>query len=338
MLIVTRQCNFRCNYCGQQHEDKIMASEVYDYVLSLIEKKITKREYSSVSISFFGGEPLLAYNNIVKFLRKLNKLSIKYSFKYDSGMTTNAYLLTPNRFDTLVKLGCDSYQITVDGMDYIHNKNRHLRNYHPTWQKIIDNLKYMISTDYDFCISLRTNFNEDFLESADTFYEFVKNNLNDHRIEIYFETIKNHGNENTPNTLDTIGGIVAESEIAHILKSKNLHCSNIFAKPCNYVCKASNPNFYVIDFDATLKKCSHLLDIEDNTVGYLDFNGKINIDEILLSKWNFSDYLSVDTCSDCKLHPLCFGKRCPIDLVKGCFWCEKSVKETNLLELLRAYL
>ena len=338
MLIVTRNCNFNCVYCGQNHENKNMSKEVYDSVLKCIEVVITKREYSSLSITFFGGEPLLSFGDIVMFLRQLKLLSIKYDFTFTSGMTTNAYLLTPDRFNELVENGCTDFQITLDGMSSTHDQTRILKNNNPTWGIIVDNLKYMVSTDHAFRVTLRTNFNMEILNGLGDFYDFVKANFDDNRFQIYFETIKDHGNENTPDTLNGVEELISDISIAKMLKDRGLRTSNIFLKPCNLVCGASNPNFFVVDTDGTLKKCSHLLDVIDNAVGHITSDGDLVIDNgILNSKWVFNDYLSISECKDCRLVPLCFGKRCPIDIVKDCFRCNKVIREASIIEKLKQF-
>ena len=40
MLIVTRQCNLRCVYCGQPHLDEKMDEETYDLVLNFIDSVV----------------------------------------------------------------------------------------------------------------------------------------------------------------------------------------------------------------------------------------------------------------------------------------------------------
>lgn len=124
-------------------------------------------------------------------------------------------------------------------MDYTHDKTRPLVNGKGTWQTIINNMKYMISTDKTFKISLRTNYNADVADSLINFYKYINENLNDKRISIYYETIKNQGNDKTPAILSEVEGLLLNIEIIGIIKEQNLTCSNVSSRnmPCSRVLK-----------------------------------------------------------------------------------------------------
>lgn len=53
MLIVTRQCNFRCIYCAQEHVDLKMSQSTYDNIYLWIKKLVEHKEINEVEISFF---------------------------------------------------------------------------------------------------------------------------------------------------------------------------------------------------------------------------------------------------------------------------------------------
>ena len=85
-------------------------------------------------------------------------------------------------------------------------------------------------------------------ESLVEFYNYVGEKLNDKRIKIYYETIKNHGNENTPDTICGIEELVLDVDIAQLIRENNLTCNNCTTRlmPCSRVCYASKPNFFII--------------------------------------------------------------------------------------------
>lgn len=342
-LIVTRQCNFRCVYCGQKHEsNKRMSREIYDRVLLMIEKTCHDKKIDSVSISFFGGEPLLECEGILYFLEKLQGLSKKTGIPYYAGMTTNAYLLTKNNFERLAQLNCLDYQITLDGMDETHDKKRYLIGKRKTWKTIVDNLLYIKSTDYPFKIILRTNFDTEVLQSVDSYLNFVSENLNDDRILMYHETIKDHGNPEQNEYMSQSEAILSNVEISRLLKEKGLKSSLVFSSttPACSMCRAGIPDFYVIDYDGSIKRCTHRLDTEPNYLGNLSDDGSMIIDPSLDAKWIYRDYLSDDECKECKLLPLCFGKQCPVARVDPQleFDCNKDLCALELEEILRVHL
>ncbi len=345
MLVVTRECNFRCVYCGQPHISQRMDFETYEAVLKFVKNQILLHNYKKVRVSFFGGEPLLEVDNICIFLEKLrdmlNCLSTEENtIEYEAGMSTNGYLLTPQNFEKLTDLKCVFYQISIDGMPEVHDKMRPLVSGKGTWQRIIDNISYMIKSEKLFNITLRTNFNSDVAESLLLFYEFVGLNFKDERINIYYETIKNQGNEFTPEILTGIEEVVFDIDIAGIVKSNNLRCGNATSRllPSGWVCYASKPNFFVFDSKNQILKCSHVLDSDSNVIGKLHQDGTFDFYETTYQKWVYNDYLFIEKCQKCKALPLCFGKRCPNSLISyGNVGCNVDMVEVEIEGLLNSY-
>lgn len=56
-------------------------------------------------------------------------------------MTTNAYLLSTDVFNGLVRSGVYFFQITVDGLEHTHNRQRPLKSGAGSFEKIISNLR-----------------------------------------------------------------------------------------------------------------------------------------------------------------------------------------------------
>lgn len=345
MLVVTRQCNFRCVYCGQSHLNVKMSAGHYDVILKFIEKQILTYRYKKVRITFFGGEPLLEIEKICLFLEKLKKLLYDLSselneIRYEAGMSTNGYLLTPSTFERLTKLNCDFYQISVDGMPLTHNKMRPLSSGTDTWKQITDNLEYMISTSNEFVVTLRTNYNVEVAESLVEFYRYVGENLNDKRINIYYETIKNQGNKDTPDTISGIKELVFGIDIAQLISENNLICNNATARllPCGQACYAGKPSHFIFDEKLQLLKCSYDLDKIDNVIGKLEENGEWPLNFNKYCQWVYNDYLNFAKCRECKILPLCFGKRCPKNLIDaGEPSCNLEVLLAEIEGLLQGY-
>lgn len=345
MLIVTRQCNFRCIYCGQPHLNENMDIKTYDSILKFIENQVNTYGYSSVYVTFFGGEPLIASENICSFLEKLQILLSKLStpqrkITYKAGMSTNGYLLTPQLFERLNELKCNFYQISIDGMSETHDRFRPLVSGESTWRRIIDNLSYMISSDKEFAVQLRTNFNADVAESLVEFYSFVGENLNDRRINIYYETIKNQGNEKTPNTICGIEELVFDVDIAQLIRENNLICNNCTTRlmPCSRICYASKPNYFIFDEKNQILKCSFALEDSDNVIGMLNEDGTYIQNNHKYYNWVYHDYLTSEKCKLCKALPLCFGKRCPKAFIRlGEMQCNTDIIQAEIEGLLDSY-
>ena len=125
-LQITQNCNLRCEYCiysggykNRTHSNKVMSFEVagkaIDYLIA------HSGETESVSIGFYGGEPLLEFGLIKK--------CVEYAEKAGEGrrivfaITTNATLL---REPNISFLADHDFKVLVslDGPEAIHNKHR----------------------------------------------------------------------------------------------------------------------------------------------------------------------------------------------------------------------
>lgn len=338
-VIVTRQCNLRCLYCYEEHKNLRMSLGIYENILKYIEKCFESKKYKMANITFFGGEPLLEYDSIVKFLEKAMKIADKYNCIIGSGMSTNGYLLEPERFEKLYTLNCMGYQITLDGISKTHDKFRPLVNGDGTWNKIINNLKYMQKTDYNFTINLRTNFNDEVYKNIADFYKYIGENF-DERFSIYFEEIKRPtNNRNQFDVLNLTESAFTSIDISKMLKENNLINSWISQNTinCSRICDAAKLNHFAIDYNGNILKCTHVLDEPYNIIGKLEENGEMKIDERKQANWIAQGFENSEQCKNCKILPLCFGKKCTSNLAQGKeLFCNHSIEEIKLIEMLKA--
>lgn len=160
ILQVTQNCNLRCEYCvysgsyiNRVHNNKRMTTETALKAIDfLVAHSINSKE---ISISFYGGEPLLEF--------ELIKQVVEYSKKVFKGkmlrfnMTTNATLLTQEKIEFLFE---NKFVLTIslDGPADIQNQNRIFANSNKgTFDEIMKKLE-MIRREYpDFVKQLTFN-------------------------------------------------------------------------------------------------------------------------------------------------------------------------------------
>ena len=128
-LNITDACNLACKYCFVEQHPHYMtldtAKHAVHYILDNLEKrnkKFNKNEQGK--INFFGGEPMLLYDEIIVPLTnyiKDNNFPIKLS------MTTNGTLLNEERIKFLYNNNF-SLLLSIDGDEYTQNFNRPCRN------------------------------------------------------------------------------------------------------------------------------------------------------------------------------------------------------------------
>lgn len=145
---ITNSCNLNCVYCFEHNKNGQKMS------LDLAEKIIDKCYNNYVShnetkfpfvISFFGGEPFLAWDVIEHSL----KYAKSKNYRIDFGVTTNLTMLTDHMIDII-----DEYDlgllVSVDGIKEIHDRNRC-----NSYDIVMKNLKRLLDRDLKHLIEVR---------------------------------------------------------------------------------------------------------------------------------------------------------------------------------------
>lgn len=97
MILPTYQCNLRCWYCTQDHNNLWMSEELANHIKNLIKKRIFNQTIKRIRLSWFGGEPTLCYNHIVDITSFTKNLAQECNKTFSCDMTTNGTLLTKDR-------------------------------------------------------------------------------------------------------------------------------------------------------------------------------------------------------------------------------------------------
>lgn len=160
MILPTYQCNLRCWYCVQSHQDLWLSDEVTARIKNHIRIKLEDPTIKSFVLSWFGGEPLMAYNKLVEITRFAKNITTKYNKVFSVMITTNGTLLTPERIEELHELGVSKYQITIDGKQELHDKVKHLSG-KSSYDITLNNINLI--TKHTACC-IRFNYTKDNLE------------------------------------------------------------------------------------------------------------------------------------------------------------------------------
>ena len=201
-ILPTGKCNFKCPYCFESDKSfcrTAMTMEKQNTLLKFVQKVIPK--HKSLTIGWFGGEPLLE-PQIIKYLSEnLIRMCNARFLPYSSEITTNGFFLDEKTFDMLYKLKIYSYQITIDGVKEHHDKYRIARNGKGTYDIIMSNLlRIKNSRHYKFAlILLRVNVLKDSFERFDEFIYYISTTFGDDpRFKITFMPVADFsgGNNN----------------------------------------------------------------------------------------------------------------------------------------------
>ena len=184
---VTDACNLKCKYCGyadfyQGYDERInkmlpfkKAQLIIDYLHDLWRKNYVKGTSFPISISFYGGEPLLnvpLIKQIISYLESLDFVGKKFFYN----MTTNAMLLdkymdfiVEKEIRLLISLDGDE-----EGQSYrIDHVGRN------SFSRVIHNIKLLQEKYPDYFDKL-VQFNAVLhnRNSVEATYRFIKDNFN----------------------------------------------------------------------------------------------------------------------------------------------------------------
>lgn len=151
VLQATRDCNFKCRYClyagnndFERHHQKVnMSWEIAKKSIDFLHDHSLNTD--SIKISFYGGEPLLNFDLIVKIVKyvyeKIKTKNINYN------MTINGSLLTDEIIDFLVLHAFD-VSISLDGPKDIQNNHRKFKSNGGNTFDIVKNNIFKIKNKY----------------------------------------------------------------------------------------------------------------------------------------------------------------------------------------------
>ncbi len=328
----TLQCNFDCPYCYQNRQTEMISEDVIEAIYKRIAEEAALKH--NISITWYGGEPLLAKDIIEKMSNKIIAICDKAGVNYASGMTTNGYLVDKDTIELLKKAKVNHVQVSIDGPPDIHNARRRLRDHSiNTFDKIIENVKLIL--DNDINVNIRINIDK---SNKDRLEELLKILADNHlqKCSISLGQVKDY--------------TVVCSSIAHTCLSgreyaeESLKDQKILLKygfnaktfpyypgtKSNYCC-ADTISSFVVDPKGNLYKCWNDTGDVERSVGNIK-DDKIKYNKIFLDYLLWSPF-GYEKCRECKCLPLCMGG-CPYDGLKlGEPECEKWVY--NLEEVLK---
>lgn len=311
----TEQCNYRCVYCNEPFQKGAMSLEMQNALISYLRKQM--HSYNHLDIAWFGGEPLLAINEIAYMSRQFIGLCRAARIPYTSNITTNGYLLTPENLQTLIKCHVTSYQVTVDGLADTHNRQKPLAGGGKTFETVLGNLRYIrdhVQTRL-IRIVIRTNITREIYEKLDDYIDFFADEFGeDERFSFFIRPAMDWGGEFIAAFKgELVDDRAVQSVYQRLIQRERLKRFDShlgFFAVGGTVCAAAKHNFYTIEPDGKLHKCSQMFDDDfDTEVGQLYEDGSVFIDDSKAARW----LLDTSSCPQkgCFFAGNCLSEFCP---------------------------
>ena len=320
LVYTTNDCNFRCKYCAQDFCKQPITQETKNGIIEFIRKNIHK--YSSVSIDWFGGEPLLEIDSIEYISKHVKEICQKAHKPYSGLITSNGYLLTPKNIQKLIECNVLNYTITIDGLKKTHDNQRVLSNGNGTFDKIINNLLWMkdnIKTK-TLNIIIRTNMTKEILNNVSEYYEFYNSTFGDDpRFSLFVRPASDWGGDRIKTFYDSLIDDDRLEEMYHKIFSnthgitfdRNIGDLDIGSSTCSAVFK----NKFTIGTTGKIYKCDDAE--EDLCVGYLNESGKMILDKDKILLWQRGYRKNKPECDSCFYSCSCFHGACPKAIISG---------------------
>lgn len=313
-ILPTHQCNCRCIYCYENFNSGIMSSLVQDNLSKFVKNQMSR--CTSLSVTWFGGEPLLAMDVIKNLSNHFIDLCRITKKQYGASISTNGTLLTVEVFRELQKCRVYTYQITIDGTKEIHDAQRPLATGDSSYDLIINNLvriKQTIRVN-SFKIFMRINLTKSSLNNIDDYLQTIKELFGDDpRFIIHFNVAGNWGgnriggfldelltqSDNTSdkikNSLEKLNGIFPIRNVDNSYRG-----SFCFSSGCN----VGYCNHFTIDTNGQVFKCAQTIRDSIPTIGDLGVY-PFEWDEYENSKWIHlaSNENIAEKCKKCYLLP-----------------------------------
>ena len=163
-LNITQRCNLKCKYCFVVQQPKDMSYQVAKDAVDFYAKN-AKETGEIPNINYFGGEPLLMWDEIIVPLTEYIRET--YGNRYQVSMTTNGILLDKEKLEFMKKHQV-GFLFSIDGDKKTQDLNRPFHNGKGSFDLLIDKIPMFL--EYNPEATFRSTIDHDNVN--DVFHNF----------------------------------------------------------------------------------------------------------------------------------------------------------------------
>ncbi|RDY27608.1 radical SAM protein [Romboutsia weinsteinii] len=305
MVWTTKSCNLNCRYCYEQEYIEIghMSDEIENRTLDTIKEMILDSDEDIHNIQFHGGEPLLNFRLIKRFVEELEVIKGNSIIKY--GMTTNGTIWN-SEIEEFFRKYTDSFKgyisISIDGDSKTHNKNRVSKSNIGSFDVALDTSQKMLSIfKWLRCrVTVEPNTVKDLFNNIKYLIE-----LGFKQISVAFDLFSENWNENHV--------AIIQEQYENVLKFWKKHDSGIEISLVDEVVEersvlglcSPSKHFYI---DGLIYPCTFVVGSKEYSIGDI-YNG-INdnkVDSIIQLSHHDNP-----CCEKCNNKKTCYSNRCKL--------------------------
>ena len=288
MILPTYQCNLRCWYCVQKHENLWMTRETVEKIKLHISNVLGDPNIKVLRLSWFGGEPTLSYDIMVEITSHAQEMASLAGKMFICDITTNGTLLNPDRIEELYRLGVSSYQITIDGKKEYHDTVKHLAN-ESSFEKTMSNIACIARHTY---CTVRFNYTNANLDPEPIIDDLCNSLDKDSRKKVGFLIYKVWQEDEKS---------IDKGKLRSLFEKSNQECLHPRLARTG-MCYADQQHFTCIFPNGTVGKCDNENPMHSD--GVLNRDG--TIDWLRLDE-NPVVESTVSECNSCRYLPICWG-------------------------------
>ncbi len=307
----TLDCNFRCKYCFETHPKGKMSSETQAALVKFVESRLERAE--AFSVTWYGGEPLLAKEIIWSLSEKFLTLCKNFSVDYNAFIITNASLLEDSDVELFKKYKISGAQITIDGVKEIHDSRRRSVTGESTFDKLIDRVNFLLNENLS--VIVRINIDKENIDRVDEFLDVLSERIT-HREELkidfgqvspFTDICKSIESDcyNNEQFADIMLPLY-EKVLAHGFTVNKMA---VYPAPRVNFCCVDYVNSFVIDNHGDLYRCwNHVSNLKQSCGNVNDGDNFALVKNYL--SWIQWNPIKHPKCRECACLPICMGG-CP---------------------------
>lgn len=324
IILPTLNCNFNCWYCIQDHIPSIMSASTIDKVKKHIKQKVEKDKITSLHVEWFGGEPFMYFDKVIKPISEYAlHICEESNIDFINTSTTNGFFLKKELHLDLINLKFSRFHITLDGNRDTHNSIKFQKNNYSAFDTTLDNISQLLALDSGIKILLRINYTKENLHSS-IVRQVNKHIKNEHRNKVKIALKKVWQEEMNKNIQFRLYELMDEFQKSGYNVQRLEIISNFLT------CYVEKKYYNAINFNGTIVKCTAHDDLySNNPPGHLNKAGDIIWREGV--KKDFRSRIQKE-CLSCKYLPICIGV-CPRDYNKegdGVFRCKLKYLDMSI--------
>ncbi|MBU7019279.1 MAG: radical SAM protein [Theionarchaea archaeon] len=358
-LAPTARCNLSCRYCVQRVDESLvdksahtatMSESTVKSVLSFLKNMTKTCNVKKLPVSFYGGEPLMAKQLVLRIVQDLNQWCKEHSLDFETGVTTNLTLLDKSFLEDIQKYPLFYFRTTLDGPERIHNQFRYHKNGKGTYEEVVANMGMLL--DEGIPVRVQININKYYTLMSELFDDLKERGLTSITIELY-------------PLIDPMISALQAQKLYGILDEKFPSSESQFAIPFDKIpeaktfvlraafergfmlppsqlgvwtpCDGAQAYHFLVDPFGDVYKCVGGMLMKSFSVGHIHEDGSLERYPFFYKWMDIIDPTTIEKCQTCQLLPSC-GGGCIVGRTVGNIPCVCEISHFPGEEYFKIYL